>query len=174
MKRELVDRGQRIHDGDHVERPELFCDELDERLAHGHVVAASDVVVVEEEHEQPDVRARRLALLVVERSNLRAERGVDLAQSSIFTTLNESIVCGLPSSLTLNSSCFRSSTGLPWRSVMIDVDADEVDAGADAAAAAAILLLRLLLGRWLLGAVAGGWRSAEQHQRRRRRRSREL
>ena len=56
---------------DHVLRPELILDEVDERLLRRQVAAAPDVIVVEEEHEQPDVRLLGLALFV--------ERAEDLA-----------------------------------------------------------------------------------------------
>ncbi len=62
------DRGERlerIHDADHVGRAELGVDELRDRLADGHARAAADVIVVEEDREQPDVFFRRFGLFVV-------------------------------------------------------------------------------------------------------------
>ena len=55
----------------HVGRRELVLDELDERLLHREVVAALDVIVVEQDHEQPDVGPRRFPLLVVVVANRR-------------------------------------------------------------------------------------------------------
>ena len=71
-------RRERIHDRHHVRRSELALDELDEGLAHDHVVAAADMVVVEQNDEQAHVRALRLARLVVQRANLGHRRAIDL------------------------------------------------------------------------------------------------
>ena len=57
---------------------ELILDEVDERLANRQVVAALDVVVVEEQHEQPYVGTRRFALLVRKAADRRRRRRVDL------------------------------------------------------------------------------------------------
>ena len=82
-ERQAGDRRQRIHDRDHVRGSELVLDELDERLAHGHVVAAADVVVVEQDHEQTNIRPLRLPLLVEERADLARRRTVDLLSRRI-------------------------------------------------------------------------------------------
>ena len=59
------DRRQRVHQRDHVRRTQLILDEVEERLAHPHRIAAADVIVVEQDDEQTDVRPCRLALFVV-------------------------------------------------------------------------------------------------------------
>jgi hypothetical protein len=51
----LAHGGQGIHHRNHVRRRQLRLDELDQRLAHGHVIPATHVIVIEEDHEQPDV-----------------------------------------------------------------------------------------------------------------------
>jgi hypothetical protein len=65
----VVDRGQRVHERKHVRRAELVLDEIDEWLLHGEVVAPFDVVIVEQNHEQPHVRPCGFTLLVVRGSN---------------------------------------------------------------------------------------------------------
>ena len=77
---QIGDRRQRIHDRHHVGRRELVLDEVDERLAHRHVVAAPHVVIVEQDHEQPHVRARGFALLVeVVLDRAAADRSISVA-----------------------------------------------------------------------------------------------
>jgi hypothetical protein len=61
---ELGERGQRIHDGDHVRWQELRLDELDEGVTHRHAVGATHVIVVQKNRKQPHVIARRFALFV--------------------------------------------------------------------------------------------------------------
>ena len=92
---------------------------------------APHVVVVQEDREQPHVVARRLGLLVVLAADLPRLGSPGFALPSTLTSLNVSIVCGLPSSVTSKSSCVRSATGLPSLSGHDDVHAHEVDAGAE-------------------------------------------
>ena len=110
---------QRIHQADHVRRPELRLDEPRDRLAHRHAGAAAHVVVVEENREQPHVVARRFDLLVVVGADLlrRLRRRLGTVPPSSLISLKVSIFCGLPSSVTSKSACFRSATGLPVLSV---------------------------------------------------------
>ena len=115
---QVGDRRQRIHDRDHVGRRELVLDEVDERLAHRHVVAAPHVIVVQQDARTAGRRARGFRLFVEVVLDLRgADRTRSGRSASIFTTANASIFCGLPSSATENSSGLRSRTGLPFLSV---------------------------------------------------------
>ncbi len=88
----LGDRRERIHQRDHVERGQLILDEVDDRLSDRQVVAALDVVVVEEQHEQPHVGTRRFALLVRKAADLPSAcpRAICVS-ASILTTENCSI-----------------------------------------------------------------------------------
>ena len=58
-------RFERVHDADHVGRPDLRVEEARQRIAHREARAAPHVVVVEEDREQPDVVARRFRFFVV-------------------------------------------------------------------------------------------------------------
>ncbi len=61
---------ERIHQPNHVGRPELPVDKARQRLTDGHAGTAPDMVVVEEDGKQPHVIARGLGLLVVIAANL--------------------------------------------------------------------------------------------------------
>ncbi len=61
---DVVNRPERVHDARDVHREQLGLDKLRDDLSCAHAVAEADVVVVEENREQPDVVARRLCLLV--------------------------------------------------------------------------------------------------------------
>jgi hypothetical protein len=54
---QVGDRRERVHHGDEIVGPQLIPDEPLERIAHGHRVGASHVVVIEEEHEDAHVFA---------------------------------------------------------------------------------------------------------------------
>ena len=150
------DRLQRVHDADHVRRPELRLDEARDLLAAGHARPPADVVVVQEEREQPHIVARRFDFLVDVGANLprRRRSAVRIRPPSSSMSLNVSIFCGLPSSVISKSACLRSATGCAVLVGDDDVDADEVDAAAEDRAAAGRRLLRSAAGRV---APAAGW-----------------
>jgi hypothetical protein len=140
-ERQAAGRRQRVHDRDHVLRRQLV-DEVDERLAHDHVVAAAHVIVVEQHDEEPDVRLLGFELLIrlvqdlfrLEGQLLRqlvdlddVER-VDLLRPLVFANLE---VVGLHVEDDVAGVLVGDD----------DVDTDEVDAAADDRT----LVLRLLL-----------------------------
>ena len=103
-----------------------------DRLAGAHARAAADVVVVEEHREQPDVVARRFALLVVV--------GPDCARRTVGTGHQAAVeldqlegldLLGLAVLGDLEVGRLQSATGLPALVGDDDVDADEIDAGAE-------------------------------------------
>ncbi len=71
---------------------------------------------------------------------------------SSLTSLKVSIFCGLPSSVTSKSFCVRSATGVAFVVGDDDVDANEIDAGAEGRRRRRLLLIRgwLLCRRLLL------------------------
>ncbi len=153
-------RGQRIHDGHHVGRGELILDEIDERLADRHVVPALDVVIVQQQHEQPDVGPRRLPLLVEERSDLEGRclcllERVDLDDGERLDRLRFAVF--LDPELIL----LQVEQRLPLTVGNDDVHANEVDAGPDRRLTRLLLLGRLrgrrLRGRLLRGRLLRWW-----------------
>ena len=62
---QIGDRRQRIHERHHVGRSQLVLDEFDEWLLDREVVAALDVVVIQQNDEQTNIGTRGLALFVV-------------------------------------------------------------------------------------------------------------
>ena len=104
-----------------------------ELLAHGHARAAAHVVVVEEDREQPDVVARRFGFLVVVGADWpwRLLDRPRHAPPSSLTSLKVSIFCGLPSSVTSKSAWLQIGDRVAVLVGDDDVDADEVDAGAE-------------------------------------------
>ncbi len=179
----LGDRSERIHQRDHVQRGELILDEFDDRFSDRQVIAPLDVVVVEEQHEQPHVGTRRFALLVREAADLRRRPrvelcvGVDLDHGELFDLLRL-VVLGQREFFGL-----QVQDGIPLPVGHDRIDADVVDAGADWALLRALRLcrlrrrrggssrrLRLRRLRRLLGLTREGRRAEKHHQQRDRER----
>ena len=147
-----VERRERIHDRDHVRRSKLGVDEVDQRLAQARGVLEPNMVVIEEDGEQPDVLAGGFPLLVELAANrscrfgawLRCagqtnqSEGVDRLRGVVFEHLE---VIGL-----------QVGHGVSIPVGDDDVDADDVDFGAEGRRLGLFLgrLLRLLLHRLLL------------------------
>ena len=114
-------------------RPELRLDEPRELLARAHAGLAPHVVVVEEDREQPHVVARRFGLFVVVGANLRAagRRRRQSSPPSSVMSLKVSIFCGLSLSVTSKSLWLQVVDRIAVLVGDDDVDADEVDAGAE-------------------------------------------
>jgi hypothetical protein len=68
----LRHRRERIHDRHHIGGVELIRDEVLQRLPDRHVVAAANVVIVEQQHEQSYVGTGGLPLLVEVAANRRS------------------------------------------------------------------------------------------------------
>ena len=78
------------------------------------------------------MRAFSSAAAISSSSRVRIAREVyPGAAASTFTSRKVSTVCGLPSSTTSKSACVRSVTGIALLVGDDDVDANEVDAGAE-------------------------------------------
>ena len=160
---------QRAHDRDHVGRTELRLDEADTAARDARL--AADVVVVEEEGEQPDVVARGFDLLVGVGADLPRRRPIrpfGMRPPSSSTNLKVSIFCGLPSSVTSKSACFRSAMTAPSRSLaMTSTRTKLMPRGRSAAAVARLAAAGRRVGRARPDSAAGCPRDELRPARRR-------
>jgi hypothetical protein len=124
------ERRQRIHDAEDVHRADVLADELGELALDGERRAAADVVVVVEDHEQPDVVAAELGLLVPGRADLPGQ----LTLERVALDLDVAEALDLLELVVLVDLEVVLGQVLDGVALVVGdqrVDADEVDAGAE-------------------------------------------